>query len=130
VALTKLWAELEAVTALNDPGVSSADSEDWKVESALLSVPSAEIFAVTAWVWFVISDCCGASVAATNSDTSELTLMTEPPAAPELLLLATETGVVSGEPVELVLVAEVVGVVVVVGLGALVTVVAMVPIPQ
>src|SRR6185437_3642965 len=34
----------------------------------------------------------GAWVAATSSDTSELTLMTDPPAAPALLLLATETG--------------------------------------
>ena len=32
------------------------------------------------------------SVAVTSCDTSELTLMTEPPAAPALELLATETG--------------------------------------
>jgi hypothetical protein len=31
-------------------------------------------------------------VAVTNCDTSELTLMTEPPAAPALVLLATDTG--------------------------------------
>ena len=35
----------------NALGVSSALSEDWNVDSALLSVPSAEICVVTAWVW-------------------------------------------------------------------------------
>jgi hypothetical protein len=65
--------------------------------------------AVTALVWFAICDCWGASVAATSSDTRLLTSMTEPPAAPELVLLAIETGVVSGVavvlPVLLVLIA-------------------------
>jgi hypothetical protein len=41
-----------------------------------------------------INVCCGASSAATNWDTRLLTSMTEPPAAPELVLLATLTGVV------------------------------------
>jgi hypothetical protein len=41
-----------------------------------------------------MTDCCGASLAATSCDTRLLTLMTEPPAAPELPLLATDTGVV------------------------------------
>src|SRR5690349_8496319 len=39
-----------------------------------------------------MSACCGACVAVTSCDTSELTLMTEPPAAPALELLATDTG--------------------------------------
>ena len=34
---------------------------------------------------------CGACVAETSCETSSLTLMTDPPAAPALLLLATET---------------------------------------
>ena len=34
---------------------------------------------------------CGAWVAETSSETSWLTLITDPPAAPALLLLATET---------------------------------------
>jgi hypothetical protein len=46
---------------------------------------------LTAWVWFEISACCGAAVAATSCDTSELTSMTEPPAASALELLAIET---------------------------------------
>jgi hypothetical protein len=38
--------------------------------------------------------CCGPCVAATNCDTRLLTSITEPPAAPALVLLAIETGVV------------------------------------
>jgi hypothetical protein len=46
---------------------------------------------LTACVCVEISACCGAAVAATSCDTSELTSMTEPPAASELELLAIET---------------------------------------
>jgi len=42
----------------------------------------------------LMSACCGASVACTSCETRLLTSMTEPPAAPALLLEATETGVV------------------------------------
>src|SRR6185437_433316 len=73
------------------PGVSREDSEPWKVASALFSCPSAEIWADTCWVWLEISASCGAWVAATSCCTSELTLMTEPPAASALLLPATDT---------------------------------------
>jgi len=53
------------------------------------------MLAVTASVLAVMTACWGASVAATSSETSVLTVMTEPPAAPALLLLATDTGLVS-----------------------------------
>jgi len=51
----------------------------------------AEIFAVTAVVSEVICDSCGDLAAATSSDTSELTSITEPPAAELLELLAIDT---------------------------------------
>jgi hypothetical protein len=90
-AVNTAWFELLAVCESKELGELSEDSAVWKVESALLSVPSAEMLAVTAWVWLSMSDCCGASVAATSSETSELTLMTDPPDAAALVLPATET---------------------------------------
>ena len=106
VAVTRVSSALVAVTELKALGVLTALSAVWKVASALLSVPTAEMFAVTAVVLSVMTFCSGAWVAATSSDTSVLTLITEPPAAPALALLllpAIETGVVKA-----VLLAEVV----------------------
>jgi hypothetical protein len=88
---------LLAVSELNALGLSSALNEDWKVERALFRVPTEEISVVTVWVLFEISASCGARVAATSCDTSELTLITEPPAAPALEALATDTGAVVTE---------------------------------
>jgi hypothetical protein len=91
VAVKAVVSLLLAVSSWNAVGVSSAPSADWKVDSAPFRVPSAEIWLVTCCVWLLISVCCGPSLAATSSETRLLTLMTEPPAAPEELLLATET---------------------------------------
>ena len=91
VAVNAVWSVLFAVCTWNAVGVSSTPSDDWKVDSALFRVPSAEICVLTACVCVEISDCCGAAVAATSCDTSELTLMTEPPAASALELLAIDT---------------------------------------
>ena len=108
-AVKALSSLLVAVAIWKAPGVSSAVREPWKVASALLSVPKAEICAETCWVWLEIRVSCGASVAATSWETSELTSITEPPAAPALLLLATET---TGEDALLSLLAELLSMVV------------------
>ena len=49
---------------------------------------------VTDCVLLAMTESCGARVAVTSCDTSELTSMTEPPAAAALLPPATEMGVV------------------------------------
>jgi hypothetical protein len=72
--------------------VSIADNDDWNADSALLSCPTEEISVVSDCVCSLISASCGAAVAATSCETNEETLITEPPAAPALVLLATETG--------------------------------------
>src|SRR6185437_5910440 len=92
VAVNAAVLLLVAVSALKAFGVSSALKEAWNVDNAPLSVPSAEIWVVTVCVWAVIRFCCGTCVAVTSCWTNALTLMTEPPAAPALVLLATETG--------------------------------------
>jgi hypothetical protein len=51
----------------------------------------AEICVVTACVWVEICESSGARDAATSCETSELTSMTEPPAAALLELLAIDT---------------------------------------
>ena len=94
--MNAVWSVLFAVCTWNAVGVSSTPSDDWKVDSALFKVPSAEICVLTACVCVEISDCCGAAVAATSCDTSELTLMTEPPAASALELLAINLYVLAG----------------------------------
>ena len=64
------------------------------------------MFAVVVCVSLAISDCCGASVAATSCETRLLTLMIEPPAAPALELLAIETGPLSVVALVVVIVAS------------------------
>jgi hypothetical protein len=81
-----------AVSVSKAEGESSELSADWNVDNELFRVPSAEICAVTACVWLLIRASWGAWVAATSCETSELTSMTEPPAAAALELLAIETG--------------------------------------
>src|ERR1700722_5674410 len=80
------------MSELKELGESRLLKALWKVDRALFSVPTEEISVVTVCVLVEMSASWGARVAVTSCDTSELTLITEPPAAPALELLATETG--------------------------------------
>jgi hypothetical protein len=82
---------LDALRESKELVVATGPREAWNVDSALFSCPSAEIWLVSDCVSLLMIASCGALVAATSCETSELTLMTDPPAAPALLLLATET---------------------------------------
>ena len=91
VALNAEVLLLLADTVSKALGVASAVKELWNVASELFRVPRAEIWVVIADSCELIRFCCGVWVAETSCETSELTLMTEPPAAPALELLAMET---------------------------------------
>src|SRR5579871_2861536 len=59
-AVKAVGALLVAARVLNAPGVSIAESELWKLDSALLRAPSAEICAVTALVLLALPAVCAA----------------------------------------------------------------------